>query len=222
MLKKQHVPYSTRMTDEFIGPIPGRRGQRKLERRNAILAAARRSFLEDGYAATSMSGILKTLGGSKTTLWSYYRSKEELFTAVIEDVTITFRREIEAELSLTGNLEDTLKGFCRSLMTKIAAPEGLATWRLVVAESARFPDVGKIFYAQAAGHILFTLSQFISYHIKAGRLRDGDSERMAHMLISLCSGLQNRYLWGVAVPDANEIKTDASAFTQYFLRTFST
>lgn len=210
------------MNNVPIGPTLGRRAQRKIDRRDAILAAARRSFLEKGYAETSMSGLLQTLGGSKTTLWSYFRSKEKLFAAVIEDITLLFREEVEAELSLTGDLEDTLTGFCRSLMTKISAPEGLATWRLVVAESARFPEVGKIFYAQAAHYIHVSLSKFIAHHIHTARLRDEDPEKMADMLISLCSGLQSRCLWGVASPDIDEIKADASAFAQYFLRTFST
>jgi TetR/AcrR family transcriptional repressor of mexJK operon len=205
-----------------VAPAPGRREQRKQDRRCAILAAARRSFLEEGYAATSMSGLLKTLGGSKTTIWSYFRSKEELFAAVVEDATRTFREEVKAELSLTGDLEDALSGFCRSLMTKVVAPEALATWRLVVAESARFPEVGRIFYALAAHPTQATLSKFIAYHIRAARLRDEDAERMANMLINMCSGLQNRCLWGVSVPQPDEIKADASAFAKYFLLTFST
>jgi TetR/AcrR family transcriptional repressor of mexJK operon len=73
----------------------GRREARKLDRRKAIVDAARRAFLDDGYAATSMSGLLKTLGGSKATLWSYFRSKEELFAAVVADVTAEFRKELE-------------------------------------------------------------------------------------------------------------------------------
>ena len=49
-------------------PALGKREARKQDRRDAIVAAARRSFLEEGYAATSMSGLLKTLGGLSPAL----------------------------------------------------------------------------------------------------------------------------------------------------------
>ena len=50
-------------------------------KRRAIIAVAREAFLARGYAATSMSEIAANLGGSKGTLYNYFRSKEELFGA---------------------------------------------------------------------------------------------------------------------------------------------
>ncbi|MFY0108264.1 TetR/AcrR family transcriptional regulator, partial [Acinetobacter baumannii] len=70
---------------------PSRREARKQDRRQAILDAARTSFFEQGYDGTSMSGLLATLGGSKATLWSYFRSKEELFAAVLDEATAAHR-----------------------------------------------------------------------------------------------------------------------------------
>ncbi|MEO6377128.1 MAG: helix-turn-helix domain-containing protein, partial [Caulobacteraceae bacterium] len=54
-------------------------------RRQAILNVACEAFLAEGYAAVSMSAIAATLGGSKATLYAYFRSKAELFAAVMED-----------------------------------------------------------------------------------------------------------------------------------------
>ena len=55
-------------------------------RRRAILDVAGDAFRQDGYAATSRSSIAARLGGSKGTLYNYFRSKEELFAAFMEDV----------------------------------------------------------------------------------------------------------------------------------------
>ena len=55
-------------------------------RRKAILATAREMFLDQGYKPVSMSAIAARLGGSKTTLWSYFPSKPVLFMAVAEDL----------------------------------------------------------------------------------------------------------------------------------------
>src|SRR5580700_9454949 len=54
-------------------------------KRRAILDVASEVFLAQGYAATSMSEIAGRLGGSKGTLYNYFRSKEELFAAFMVD-----------------------------------------------------------------------------------------------------------------------------------------
>ena len=187
----------------------------------AIVAAARQSFLAKGYAATSMSGLLKTLGGSKATLWSYFRSKEELFAAVIEDVTASFRRQIETDLLTPGDLEQTLVAFCRSFMARMAQPDGVATWRLVMAESSRFPEVGAIFYQQAAGQVERTLAGFLQQQIDAGRLRDEDALEMARLLMGMHKAGLHRRLWGVEPTDGFDADAEARRFVGYFLRLFA-
>src|SRR5581483_9396609 len=52
-------------------------------RREAILDVARDVFLEEGFAAASMSTIAARLGGSKATLYNYFKSKEEIFEAYV-------------------------------------------------------------------------------------------------------------------------------------------
>src|SRR5579863_8801536 len=54
-------------------------------KRRAIMQVARAAFLARGYAATSMSEIAAKLGGSKGTLYNYFRSKEELFEALMAE-----------------------------------------------------------------------------------------------------------------------------------------
>ena len=64
--------------------LVGKRELNKARKRAEIVDIATRSFFEHGYAATSMSAIAETLGGSKTTLWSHFSSKADLFTAVVD------------------------------------------------------------------------------------------------------------------------------------------
>ena len=53
-------------------------------RREAILDVAQDVFLEEGFAAGSMSTIAGRLGGSKGTLYNYFRNKDELFEAFVQ------------------------------------------------------------------------------------------------------------------------------------------
>lgn len=208
------------MNPEISEPVCGRREMRKLDRRQAILEAARTSFLENGYAGTSMSGLLDTLGGSKATLWSYFRSKEELFAAVIEHSSAVFRAGFDQSL-LSDTLEPALAEFCRRFLRAIQSPDALATWRLVIGESGRFPELGRIFYENAARQTETMLSDFFARHIAAGNLPDESPMGMARTVISLCSGRQTRLLWGIDQVDPEAIERDALEFTRLFLSAYA-
>ncbi|GAA0316937.1 TetR/AcrR family transcriptional regulator TvrR [Sphingomonas oligophenolica] len=201
-------------------PATTRREIRKQDRREAIVDAARASFLEQGYAGTSMSGLLKTLGGSKATLWSYFRSKEELFAAVIEQVSASFRSELGGVLGSATGLEAGLIAFCRRFLLTIGSPDAVATWRMVVAESGRFPELGRIFYDRAAGFTETTLSAYLARHVATGELRSEDPKIMAQTLISLCAGRHNRLLWGVDVEEPGAIDLQARRFADVFMRAY--
>ncbi|WP_347303434.1 TetR/AcrR family transcriptional regulator [Croceibacterium sp. TMG7-5b_MA50] len=194
---------------------------RQQERRDAIVAAARRSFLDKGYAATSMSGLLDSVGGSKATLWGYFRSKEELFAAVIEDLTASFRQQIETDLLTPGVMEETLVQFCRSFVRRLTCPDGVATWRLIMAESNRFPEVGRIFYQEAAGRIERVLASYLQQQIDSGRLRDEGALDMARLLMGMHKAGLNRRLWGVEPADGTDAEAEARKFVGYFLRLFA-
>ena len=58
--------------------VPAREARRE-DRRDAILNVAHACFVAEGYGATSMSTIAAQLGGSKGTLYNYFKSKDELF-----------------------------------------------------------------------------------------------------------------------------------------------
>lgn len=54
------------------------------ETQQNILESAARLFIENGYAATTTRQITDELGMTRGILYNYYRSKEEIFEAVIE------------------------------------------------------------------------------------------------------------------------------------------
>src|ERR1700759_262923 len=54
-------------------------------RRRAILDAARSVFEEQGFDRATMAQISERLGGSKTTLYSPFPTKEELVVACVQE-----------------------------------------------------------------------------------------------------------------------------------------
>src|SRR3982751_1039953 len=89
------------------------------QRRKAFVGAAREAFFANGYAGTTMSSIAIAVGGSKTTLWSYFPSKDELFAAVLDDIVEHYGQALSVELPLEDDVEEVLLRFARALMETI-------------------------------------------------------------------------------------------------------
>lgn len=200
----------------------GKREANKHERRQAIVEIARQSFLDHGYAGTSMSAIATQLGGSKSTLWCYFPSKEELFAAVLDEATSAFRAQLVDVLAHQDSLAETVMAFCRSFITKLTSCEGSALHRLVVAETSRFPEVGQIFVARGPHPVRDMLTRYFAVQMAEGAMRRDDPERAAQTLTSLClGGLHQRILWEGASATEAEIEAEAEAAATIFLRAFA-
>ena len=207
--------------ENLIEKAPGKREARKEERRLAILEVAKRSFLENGYSATSMSAISAELGGSKGTLWSYFPSKEELFGAVLEHATTDYRRQLGSLLEPSADLYEAIIAFCRSFIAKLISPDALRLHRLISAESGRFPEIGEIFYRRAPEPTQQMLADFFAGQMAAGHMRADDPLAAARALASLClGGLHQRVLWGVGAPDADAVEAEARYAADLFARAF--
>jgi AcrR family transcriptional regulator len=200
---------------------PGKREARKEERRLAILDVAKRSFLENGYSGTSMSAISAELGGSKGTLWGYFPSKEELFAAVLDHATTSYRQQLGDLLEPSADLWTTIVTFCRSFIDKITSPDSVRLHRLIAAEAARFPEVGEIFYRRAPEPTQRLLAEFFAGQMAIGHMREADSLAAARALGCLCmGGLHQRVIWGIANPTPEAIDAEAQGAADIFAHAF--
>jgi len=201
---------------------PGRREARKEERRDAILDVAACSFLERGYAGTTMSAIASALGGSKGTLWSYFPSKDVLFAAVLERASRAFRAELELSLNENEGLEPALLKVSESLIGKMTSEAAVALHRLVVGEARRFPEVGRIFYENAPQRTLELMAFHFAKAMDAGLLRRADPFQTAQYFVSLCTARSHiRLLTGVCASlSPAEVREQAGSAVDLFLRAF--
>src|ERR1700756_4256700 len=127
------------------------REARREDRRDAILDVARECFVAEGYGATSMSTIAARLGGSKGTLYNYFKSKEELFEAYIRDSCARIGGPV-FELPEAGDgadiaeVERTLTELGERFLQFLLSDVALRTFQLVTAEAHRSPGLAEIFY----------------------------------------------------------------------------
>ena len=202
-----------------MSPPPGRREARKADRRRAILEVAERSFRERGFADTSMSTIAAELGGSKTTLWTYFPSKDALFEAVIDSKIEAFQAKLDNALIPSGGTGAALARFGLLLLNKILDPNSVALHRLVVSESARFPQIGEAFAGRGPDRVRARLCRYMEEEMAAGRLRQGDPLVAARQFLGLCqSGCYLERLWRPTRPPSTDPQQDVDNAVDTFLR----
>ena len=118
---------------------------------------AKDAFLNDGYAATSMSVIADLLGGSKATLYKYFPSKEALFEAMMERHGAAAFAVLTENVLPTDDVRGLLHGFGTRFLRKLSTADTLKMARLVHGEGVRVPEVARIFFAygpdRAHGHL---------------------------------------------------------------------
>jgi|SRR5579863_9847457 len=75
---------------------------RRAETRAAILAAGADAFAEDGLAGARTDSIAAAAGVNKAMLYYYFKSKDQLFEAVVQDHFEDFNRRAMAVLEAPG------------------------------------------------------------------------------------------------------------------------
>jgi TetR/AcrR family transcriptional repressor of mexJK operon len=166
-------------------------------RRKIIIEIAGKLFLDYGYGATTMSAIATAFGGSKETLWRYFPNKELLFTAYIEHATASFRGRLSPTLNPDNPLEQSLRDFAKHYIDEICSTESIDLHRLAIGESARFPEVGRLFYERAPKATEELLENFLQAQMSMGKLPSADAGRAARTLIQLCMMVRYPVIFGI-------------------------
>jgi TetR/AcrR family transcriptional regulator, mexJK operon transcriptional repressor len=185
----------------------------------AIRRAGIDVFLRLGYGSASMDLIAAGAGVSKQTVYNHFSSKEALFKAIIEDLTSALMAPLMAHDTANTPPERLLRSLGRDFLVLMLRPSSLALYRLIVAESARFPELGGDLYAVGAGRLIAMLADYLDRETRHGRLDVAEPELAAEQFIGMLSGrMQLRALLGVCeIPDEDELRRRADHAVSSFL-----
>ena len=116
------------------------------EKAEQILQGAMAEFLAHGYAATSMDRVASAAKVSKATVYSYFQDKEALFTALVEQLAEENFQLVFNEKMTEGEPKVVLTRLGTTLLNQILTqPDHMTFIRLMIGESARFPNLAKTF-----------------------------------------------------------------------------
>jgi AcrR family transcriptional regulator len=154
-------------------------------KRRQIIDGARRMFLAQGFDAASMSEIAREAGVSKGTLYVYFKSKEELFEAIVEEQC---REQAEQIFTFdqAADIESELRRLGEEFSRFMSRPGGVSTLRTVIAIAERMPEVGAKFYLAGPALGIASLKSYLEDKVAAGVLEPHDCEVAAAQFIDAC------------------------------------
>jgi TetR/AcrR family transcriptional repressor of mexJK operon len=193
-------------------------------KRQAILQAAGALFMAQGYGAVSMDAIARAGGVSKATLYAHFQSKDALFANI---VGTGCRQSIQTSDFLPDavtDVEAALTGLGQRMLRFLLAERTLAIHRIVIAESVRFPELGRAFYDNGPGMFRRVFAAWLVRQQQAGRLAVPDPDLAADQFVGMLrgAGVFTRATLGLAPgPTEAEINATVEGAVRTFLRAFA-
>ncbi len=101
---------ATTLPDTGEDPAPGgKRERNKEQNRAAILRAAQRCFTRHGFDGVTVRDIIGETGLATGTFYNYFQDKEEVFSALIEDVSARMNGELHVLRERAPDLQSLLQ-----------------------------------------------------------------------------------------------------------------
>ncbi len=187
--------------------MPAPRFQRRKEDRpEEITRAALDAFAEKGYAATRVEEVAKRAGVSKGLLYLYFKTKEDLFKAVIRSIVSP---RIDALIDNIETTELSAQEFIRGPFLAFAksipkSPVRILV-RLMIAEGPKHPDLVKWYWDNVVSRAIRALRSLIEKGVAEGEFRQSALNEFPQLLVTpvfFCT------IWMIVFKDQMKLDTD--------------
>lgn len=172
---------------------------RKGRKYDQVLDGARAVFLVDGFEGASVDQIARAAGVSKATLYSYFPDKRLLFMEVANAECQRQSEEALDNINTDRPPQEVLGQVGRHFLHFITSTFGVQIFRICVAESDRFPEIGRSFYNSGPAVMRAEMAQYFDLACDRGELRIPDTRLAADQFGELCKAdLWPRLIFGVS------------------------
>ena len=186
--------------------------QKKEQKRNAILKAAREIFLSEGYVKAGMDKIADKARVTKQTVYRYFPSKEVLFEETLRSYKDRAGGKCFDQLC-KPDTKDALYGFAVEFIQSHLSEEHLAIFRLLISESGKAPELTRRFFAVGPREMEGNLDAFFR-----DRFQMEETGHPICVWTGMLLTFRTRVLMGFDPPTRREIEAYAEKTTAFFLR----
>ncbi|HEY3520812.1 MAG TPA: TetR/AcrR family transcriptional regulator [Rhodanobacteraceae bacterium] len=203
---------------------PGR--PKDMEKRAAILDAAKRLFPQHGYEGTSMDAVAAEAGVSKLTVYSHFGDKDSLFREALRERCRQALPDSLFEAAQADSLREGMLRIARAHASAVTDPEAIGTWRAILGDCRQGnPRLGQLMWEEGPARMRIKVEHFLEVAAHRGDLEIADIGRAASQFLALLKGdLHSMRLFGCAGCQDDferEVITTAEAAVEMFLRAYA-
>jgi AcrR family transcriptional regulator len=181
------------------------------ERRKEIMQTAAQFFLSQGYEETSINMIVEYLGIAKGTFYHYFKSKEEILGAILEEYLERFAQQIRAIASSNKmNASEKLEFVLKSVLKSDNEPKHL-TAHVEDNKSAKLHQMMEDKFYEKFKPIFFSILQ---HGIGEGIFKSSYPEELTEILLIGVRGYMHIHLPGFS--DLEYVRTKLMAIEELF------
>ncbi len=169
------------------------------ERRDRIVWAAKRVFLEKGLDASSIDDVAALAGTTKPTVYAHFKSKDELFSAVVELIKGLFLGKLRSPDVYSDEPVEAVALFCGRFLELVCWRDAVGYQRVALAAAARSPAIAKAVHDT----IFAEACRSLAAYLRARKLTRGPEQHAELLLSATTGGPVIRHLYGVDDPCAD-------------------
>ena len=142
-------------------------------KRHAIVEAALTAFMESGYSRVSVDTVARRAGVSTATLYKHFRTKAELFGAVMASAWSNQAPGADGALK-PGNPRAGLTRLGQDYVRLLQQPFMVPLFRVIIAEVEHFPELGRELYERGKKPWLDRVAAYLEEEVRARTLKVAD------------------------------------------------
>ncbi|MEL7092061.1 MAG: TetR/AcrR family transcriptional regulator [Pseudomonadota bacterium] len=171
---------------------------RKGRKFDQVLEGARSVFMSDGFEGASVDDIARAAGVSKATLYSYFSDKKLLFVEVARQECDRQSQDALDFIDQNHPPRQVLGAAGRHFLRFLTSKFGQQIFRICVAESDRFPEIGRAFYQSGPQRMRAEMGAYFEAAIDRGELRIDDVTLACDQFAEMCKAdIWPRLMFGV-------------------------
>lgn len=199
---------------------PGR--PKDLSKRSAILEAAKRLFLIEGYDGVSMDQIATEAGVSKLTVYSHFGDKETLFGAAVRAHCEQHLPALLFAAEPGTPLRERLMTIAQAFFEMASAPEAIRIHRLLCSPQLAQSPLTQLFWEVGPQRLHDEFAGLLRRRMDAGELEPADADVASRQFFAVLKGEPYALLMlGYPVPAKAEIRVHLEASIDMFLRAYA-
>jgi len=166
-----------------------------------ILDAATELFLQHGYGTTSIEAVARHARISKRTFYHRFADKPALFAAVVHRIIDRLRPPAGLPSFADEPLDEILRILAGLILRAALAPEAIALNRLMIAESARFPELAAAVTGEGSTQAAIRMIEgLLERERSAGKFALTDPAFAAEQFLWMVMTVPQRRATGLGVP----------------------